>query len=384
MLEISCIEDRTRLSELASEWNPLLQRSRSDSIFMTWEFMDTWWDVYGERFSPLVLVARDRDRVCGVAPLMVSRGEGPVGSQLRCLEYCGQGTDVTPEHMDFFVQPGREDEITTAFCHHLLRDKRSRWDWLNLKFMLTSSPNFQSLLRAFKRAGIRLEVTEELPCPFVQTQDMTWPEFLARKSRNFRKHLRNMKRRLRRLGDVCLRLVGQHLDLDRAFDRLVELNRSRWGEAGESFRSTDYTRFHRQLCRRFLDRGWLLLSELHVGGTAVASQYDFCYGGKIWGNQGGWRPDWATLRVGNIMLGEIVALTMELGYREYDFLGGDDEYKRRWSTHSRRAVFLQGSNTNPRGMLHRLGCEGKRWLREHLSRRRIEQLKRVRDLWARP
>lgn len=360
MVEVRCVDDAGGLRALEPLWNALLQRSGSDSICMTWEWIWTWWEVYGARYRPLVLVASDAGREIGIAPLMVGRGTGRITAQVRYLMFIGQNEDVTPEYLDFFVERGREGEVTEAFCRHLVRERRGDWDVALLQRILRDSPNLKSLAAACQRQGLPVARTAEVECPYA-TLPSGWQEYLQGRSKHFRKRIGYNRRRLEREGALALQHVDRETDLGAAFDRLVELNRERWGTAGESFRSQRYVAFHRRLCELLLPRGWLLLVLLTVDGRVAAAKYDYCYAGKVWGNQGGWLPDFEKQEIGSVLVGMLLEWAIEQGYREYDFLGGEAEYKRRWGDGLRMMDDYQVWNTTARARLLRAGRQGRDW-----------------------
>ena len=62
--------------------------------------------------------------------------------------------------------------------------------------------------------------------------------------------------------------------------------------------------------------------------------------------QGGWSPEYAAKRVGTLLTGKVIEWGIEHGLCEYDFLGGDSDYKRRWSNGERLMTNLTAGNTN--------------------------------------
>ena len=62
---------------LKPEWNDLVRRSSSDTLFLTWEWQSTWWKHLGEG-SLLLLGFRHGDdgRLAGIAPLFRKDAEG--------------------------------------------------------------------------------------------------------------------------------------------------------------------------------------------------------------------------------------------------------------------------------------------------------------------
>jgi CelD/BcsL family acetyltransferase involved in cellulose biosynthesis len=138
--------------------------------------------------------------------------------------------------------------------------------------------------------------------------------------------------------------AGQDLSIDEAMTVLAKLNRERWQEGGSSFRTDNYARFHQALARRFAERGWLWLAILTLDEKPIAARYDFVYGGKVWCMQGGWDPARQDLNPGTLMTGEVIAWAIAQGFHEYDFLGGEDHYKRRWAEAERKLIDLEAFN----------------------------------------
>ena len=130
-------------------------------------------------------------------------------------------------------------------------------------------------------------------------------------------------------------VAGRDVPLDEAYETLVALHRVRWGPDDGSFDTAHYVGFHRTLCPQLLEQGRLLLVLLRVAGRPVAARYDFLFAGRIWCFQGGWDPGYEKQRVGTILTAEVMRLGIEEGAREYAFLSGDDNYKRRWTSESR-------------------------------------------------
>ena len=73
-------------------------------------------------------------------------------------------------------------------------------------------------------------------------------------------------------------------------------------------------------------------------------RYDFLYGRRLLVFQGGWAPELGMLAPGKLLTGYSIQWCIENGLREYDFLAGDADYKRAWSTDVRRLVDLELSH----------------------------------------
>jgi CelD/BcsL family acetyltransferase involved in cellulose biosynthesis len=342
---IRCHRTLEALQALAPHWNPLLRRSRSDAIFLTWEWISTWWEVFGRRFELLVLTAEDADgRIVGIAPTMVGRRRTASRLTFRALMIIGQRGDTLAEYLDFIVEPGREHEVTAAFCEFLQHDVAAEWDFMAFERILTTSPNLPTLEATIHRPRFVAARDRRLKSPYV-TLGESWPDLLAAKSRNFRAQWNNSWNRLQAEGRVEFLFGGTDMPLAAALAEVTRLHRERWREQSASFRTDEYLAFHERLCARLHANGWLLLLLLAVDGKNVAVRYDYVYADKIWCMQGGWSPEWAAKRVGTLLTGKVIEWGIAHGLREYDFLGGDSDYKRRWATGERVMTNLTACNT---------------------------------------
>ena len=341
---IRCHRTIDALQALAPRWNELLQRSGSDAIFLTWEWMSTWWEVFGGRFELLLLTAEDANgRLIGIAPTMVGPRRSASGLTFRALMLIGQQADTFAEYLDFIIEPGREVDVTAALCDFIQRDLAAEWDFIFFERILTTSPNLPTLRNRTSRPHFAALRDGELKSRHV-TLGRNWPEFLTAKSRNFRNQWNNSWNRLQAEGEVKFLFGGSDLPLSTALAEVTRLHRERWQDRSASFKTEGYLEFHEQLCARLHANGWLLLLLLSVNGKNVAVRYDYAYAGKLWCMQGGWSPEYAAKRVGTLLTGKVIEWGIEHGLREYDFLGGDSDYKRRWSNGERVMTNLTACN----------------------------------------
>src|ERR1044071_5867367 len=99
------------------EWTRLVGRCRGDPLFLSWEWLTSWWRVFGggPGLRPVVLAVRDAGgELLGAAPLYQS----PVnrrGLRLRSLQFIGSAfrddTVVQSEHLDFVAVEGRYPQL---------------------------------------------------------------------------------------------------------------------------------------------------------------------------------------------------------------------------------------------------------------------------------
>jgi CelD/BcsL family acetyltransferase involved in cellulose biosynthesis len=329
VIAVDVVEDFSSLRELQPVWNSFLSRSCNKSVFLTWEWIETWWQAYGFNFNLLVLVAHDRGAVCGIAPLVVRRG-----SSAR-LELFGQNK-AYGEYLDFIVPRDLERDVIPALCRRIiLLGALGKWRGVHFATVLVDSPNLALIEEEFAKGGVALQRVSARVCPFVELP-AAWEEYLMLKGKDFSRRVLYNERRLARSGKVTLELPRDESEIDGFFDELVELHSRRWNQEVDA----KFFTFHRHIAHLFFGLNQLLLCRLRVGQRVVAAKYDFLFDNKVWGYQGGWLPEFKDREVGSVLLCEIFKWSVGQKYREYDFLEGDAWYKRRWSTAHRSAFDL--------------------------------------------
>ena len=364
-LRLEHVTDASALHALRDEWNGLLAVSATNSLFLRHEWIATWWDVFGSDFDLHVFLVRDgAGGLVAAAPLMTGAGPGRLRRRLRHLMVVGQQGETHAEHLDLLVRRDAVPEAVGLLARGLL-EQTGPWDALFLERVPADSPNLAALERALGAAGLPVARVHAQASPYLPLPG-SWAELLAAKSKNFRRQWKNSYNRLAAQGTVRLLLAGRDVGLDEAFDRLVELHRARWGDDDGSFRTPRYVEFHRRLSRALGDAGDLLLVLLEVAGETVAARYDFAHGGKAWCFQSGWLPEVERMRAGTVLTGLVLEHVIERGLTEYDFLSGEDDYKRRWATEERTLVDVEAFTDRPRARWYRRATR----LRDALRRKR--------------
>ena len=92
MTALTKIDDARSFAGLRAEWDDLVASSASDSLFLTWEWLHTWWTHLAGDRRLSILALRSGGELWGLAPwarcsASLSQGR-PLGA-LEFLERCG-------------------------------------------------------------------------------------------------------------------------------------------------------------------------------------------------------------------------------------------------------------------------------------------------------
>lgn len=342
-IQIEIIDDVERFHALRDEWNPLLQRSSANGVYLTFEYQTTWWKHYGDQFKLRILVARNEGRLVGIAPLAIGPGGGFLRRGLRHLTFIGVLGDTAAEFLDFIVDSGWEERVVTDFYASIYENLRKEWDVLYLNLVPVDSPVLNRAIPVISQHRGLAVTMESTPSPFTPLPD-SWQTFLSSKSKNFKKQFNNHWNRLHNRHQVEVVRAGMDIEMEQAFDLLIRLNRKRWGGDGLAFRSKRFNRFHREIATIFDQLGWLYFRIVKVDGEVAAARFDYVYNDKLWNIQGGWNPNLRHLSLGRLLIGMQFKWCMDKGLKEYDFLAGDSGYKRSWATRTRDLLSVEVLN----------------------------------------
>jgi CelD/BcsL family acetyltransferase involved in cellulose biosynthesis len=326
-LSIETITSMDRLRLLEPEWNELLRSATANTVFLTWEWIATWWCVYGKSASLHVLVVRDHGRLVGIAPLKRVNAR-VLGQEFDRIEFIGSGSDVTPEYLDVIVRRGYEAAVASSFAESLAHEPRPHV--LDLRPLRPESVAVTHMESMLANRGTSRRVLDAV-CPVLDLP-ASIDAFMQGRSRNYKKKIGEYQRRSHRELAASVRMSASREDLQRDMETLRVLHCKRWGDKTRSFLTDEYVQFHRQLAELALDRGWIRLFSLESRSRTLAVLYCFSYEGHYYYYQGGWDPDYARNRVGLVLMHRAILQSIVDGARVFDFLRGEESYKRRWAT----------------------------------------------------
>jgi CelD/BcsL family acetyltransferase involved in cellulose biosynthesis len=305
-----------RLADLDTareDWTLLAERS--GNIFGTWEWSTVWMRHFGQD-QPLLLAAyrEDGGRRTAIVPLYLSSNRG-----LRILRFVGGGP---ADQLGPVCDPADRAKAARTLRWALERPEVS-WD----VFLAETLPAQDGWTATIGGVVRRRESS-----PVLDIAGLTWESFLASRSANLRGQLRRRERRLAREHELSFRLTEDPERLDHDLDTLFRLHDARWAGRGGSALTARDRSFHRDFARLALDRGWLRLWIMEVGGEPVAAWCGFRFAGIESYYQSGRQPDWDSYSVGFVLLAHSIREAIRDGMHEYRLLRGGERYKSRFSS----------------------------------------------------
>lgn len=365
MMVIEKVNEARRFEVLRDEWNELLKDSISDCLFLTWEWLHTWWKHLAEDRQLNLITVRLDGRLIAIAPLAHRSSRWRRLLPFPVLEFLGTG-NVGSDYLDILIRRGHERQALSALAESLADGK------LMLEFSQVErgSAHAIELALQLKRQGWAYSRRLTDICPYINLSGHDWESYLASLGSAHRYNLRRRLRNLESRWSVQFERVQSEEQRAEALQVLVMLHGLRWRARNSPgvFHAPGLVAFHEELSRLALRRGWLRMYVLRLDGRPVAALYGFNYHNTFYFYQSGFDPDYGKYSVGLVMMGLAIKSAIEEGSKVYDFLRGDESYKLLWTRDERELVRLGLYPPGERGTVYRQTMELRWCIKNILSR----------------
>lgn len=316
-MELAVYDQADLFERLQGEWNDLLRRSYSDTVFATWEWNKTWWEAY-QPGRLWVVTCRDEDgHLLGIAPWsIVERNGERIVSAIGCI-------DVT-DYVDVIIDQECTETVLNCFAS-FLQARASAYDRIDLCNFPQNSPTLSHFPELLQQRGFMTETEQLDVCPVIALPG-DWESYLNLLDKKQRHELR---RKIRRAGnDVDWYMVGAEHDLREETERFKTLMAASDPLKARFLENPHNTAFFDAIVPVLFERGWLQMSFLTHESKAVAAYFNIDYHKRLMVyNSGLLRESYDGLSAGIVLIAHNIRHAIEQGYEAFDFLRGDETYK---------------------------------------------------------
>jgi len=347
---IQLIAEAEGFRRLGPEWDELLSSSPSESVFLTWEWMFTWWKHLSGRRRLSILAVRSAGELIAIAPLALRPPDYRRLTPFSSLEFLGTGI-AGSDYLDLIVRAGREQDALPALADYLARGTTM----LDLAQIRRGSSLALDLAGRIKGRGWGLSEATTAVCPYIDLSGQTWPSYLAGLGPAHRANLNRRLRNLTRSSELLFTEARSEEERREFLGHLIVLHNLRRRELGgsETFHTPRLVGFHEEFSALARRRGWLRLYLLRLDQRPVAALYGFRYGRTFYFYQSGFDPAHGKQSVGLVAMGLTIRNALEDGAAEFDLLHGDEKYKSLWARQRREIGRLEIYPPSARGAIQR-------------------------------
>jgi CelD/BcsL family acetyltransferase involved in cellulose biosynthesis len=366
LLTVAAVRDEAALERLATAWDALA----GEIPFRSSTWARTWWRHYRDSRSRLLvlIVADEQGDIVGIAPWYVAHS-----SRLgRVMRFLGSG-EVCSDYLTILAESEAATAVAARLAEWLAGESAKEWDLLDLTGVEQSDPAIEQLTRSLADRGHVVDFHDDMSCWRSELPE-DWNQFLSSLSKSRRERTRALLRRAIDTGRAKVHRVTTHAELERGFSILIDLHQKRRRSLSQPgcFASARFTSFHREMAAELLDAGQLRMLWTELEGRPVAAEYSLVGGDTVYYYQGGFEPELADERPGWLSFAVSLKLAIEEGYRNFDFLRGDESYKASWRATARPLVRVRVVGRQRAARVRystwRACAEVRAWARQLISR----------------
>ena len=320
-------KDVSVFQELKSEWNDLLKRSVTDTLFLTWEWQSVWWQYLGTGQLCVITVRDDDGTLIGIAPLFQETwrdGKTKSVSLIGCV-------DVS-DYLDLIVARGHEERVYTALGDVLASSDFPTWEsGLHLCTIPGSSPTNTQFKAMVEARGWKTDWHLHDVAPVVDLPE-TWEAYLETLDKKQRHEVR---RKLRRVEEIDNKWYSIDVSspIDGAIQDFIELHKKSRPDK-HVFMAPHMQEFFVNMARQLHPHGWLQLDFLEIDGVRAAAILNFVYQNDVLVYNSGYDPiQYGALSPGIVLFARSIQDAITAKHRRFDFLRGNEEYKYRFGAH---------------------------------------------------
>jgi CelD/BcsL family acetyltransferase involved in cellulose biosynthesis len=309
-----------------------------------------------------IVTAYQGDRLVGVFPLCIRRGVAKEG-KARVLEFSGGSQS---DLHDIIVDPQTAGEVVQQF-ETQIDVLRSSVDVVRLQNMPADSLSVGQLCRRYQ------PYISMIRHPFL---DLTgdYPLLEKKWRASHRGDVRRQRRRLEQQGALALEVIGDIGTALKKLDEFFAVYRTKWRSDRNPRVLKDplwqgpLQQFYIRLCTALGLKCGVHFSVLTLAGRPISFHFGFLYRGRLYYYRPTYDRSYQNFSPGKVHIAMLLELGCEEGWREFDFLLGDEDYKYAWTNQERYAKTLTF-----RGKRAVLGCMAAWWLGrgQSLARRYI-------------
>lgn len=321
-MRIEVHQTSASLQEIAPQWRTLTDQVPTATPFQTWEWHSTWFKFFGRSKRPYLIAGYEGDDLVALYPMARNAGAWYV------LRSSGAGPS---DYLQPLIMPGYEQAAEAEIADLLTNQK----DY--------SLVDLHQLRDDLSQLAIPDSIELEQGICLVLDLPATYDDYLATLSKSLRYDVRRLDKSLFSGGRASIEMVTE-ANLGQGLDILFEQHKKRWRKRGLPGAFLGKTQdFHHAWGRLAVQNGWLQLGILNLDGNPIGAIYGMAKGDTVFFYQAGFDPAHKAVSPGTLLVASLIKQAISDGKKHFDFLRGDEPYKRRWKPqreHKNRRIIV--------------------------------------------
>jgi CelD/BcsL family acetyltransferase involved in cellulose biosynthesis len=313
-VQVEVIDAVKELSDFTSEWLAAAEQMRCITPFQLPYWQLCWWRHFGSG-ELHTLVLREGGSIAGILPAFLHPWNGR-----RQVTLIGSGIS---DYLDPPVLPQFGNAVTCALASHL--ETWADWEICDWQDLSSSTP----LAEMSSARGLRVSVASDVPCA-VLSLPVSLHEFWAARGKELRRNVIRYRKKAEAKFSVNFEVsCDSRPDL---LTILIALHEARWHSRGEAgmIAANRSGGFLREVTGELAKQGLLRWFVLRFDTRVTAIILALVYRGAVSFYLNGFDPEFARFSPGQILLAECLRHSLQQGWRKWDMLRGNENYKTEW------------------------------------------------------
>ncbi|MHA1767790.1 MAG: GNAT family N-acetyltransferase [Promethearchaeota archaeon] len=285
-----------------------------------------WWNNFRNKSRELFIVAvEDGDSIVGIGPFMIEKN-----MFLKELKFIGSG--LTDFH-DVLAAADQDEDILKSMLEFLSNSKK--YSIINLEQVSQDSKLFKVINQnsSFKKR-------EMVKCPIANFNSISWDEYRKKLSGKFRRNWNWGFNKLNISGDLKFLQLRNFNEKREYLEKIFDLHIKRWKYKKKG------SKFDQNIIRNFISELILSMPEIEIyillfNNEMISYWIGFSHDGVFYGWNTSFDTKYYKYSVGQILTGLLIKYLIENNYKKFNFMRGDEDYKRKWMTDDEMLINYQ-------------------------------------------
>ncbi|NJN86687.1 MAG: GNAT family N-acetyltransferase [Leptolyngbyaceae cyanobacterium SL_7_1] len=330
-MQIDLIDDLKEFEAIKPNWDFVYESDPQAQFFLSWEWLSGWLPMVSEPWLILAAKINTENNYVAFFPIKISLTQDEIGTFYT--ELCMAGNSMA-DYTGLLCLPGNEAAVISAFAAYI--QQQLVWCNFELQNILETDRRIHQFLTHFSRESFELsqrrsrdlgEESDHMVAPYIPLLDH-WDDYLQDiVSSNTRQKIRRFLKKIDNSEQFHITPVNAH-NLSSHIEILLDFWQKKWGE-----KKGDNCQVIATYIRRILDHCFeqdcLYFPVLWQGDTPLGTIANFIdrRHKTILFFIAGRDETVKSLPPGLILHADAIRYAIQNGFKIYDFLRGNDDYK---------------------------------------------------------
>lgn len=329
-----CIRDAEELERWKVQWNDLLNKSDSKSLFLSFNWLLTWWKCHkDDRKKLCVYLFFDQNILVGVAPLMIKIHKlfwirWNSIEFLSMMDHAYSPTNCSGM-LDLIYLPAYSSIIVNRLFTELKSDHR--WYYLRLHPLLETSQTINLMKNISERERYYFNSSRVFSGAQINA-NCSWDDYLKSLGNQLHDHFIKTEKKLSKQGNIEITEITSSTEIESWYSELLNIEKKSWKwTKGIRINEKVFKNFYKEIINKNAQDETLHLWFLKFDSVGIAYNLGISYEKFFVGLKSSYDHQFHKFSPGNILTYQVFKNCFDTGIEKIDLLWGNIQSKSLWT-----------------------------------------------------